>query len=541
MADTSSSSTSPPPKKAPMKRKPYHARILEHTYATTCTACKKFLPYTAEQPNGVPAWSCKECAFTTCASCHPDTNTAVRAEHEDYFCKLARFSNAVPLVYDLMAMPKDLPADPLADSATMTEAEIDAGYQKRLAFDPMMETCVLEYFVQHVMRFTPNATQAFLDTIRSQHFFYEKATTRLQAPNPDADSHADAGENNEALLVDTEISPMSEAVAVRRLIQPDLLGGAYFDKLFAAIVLKLQPHFDNISQLANHWIGLQDALQFQSLVLCNVNTQQTALFSPKELKDIVLPYHLLKTSIDLDSNQHEALNYSSARVAGALFEDRIKEELGHYKKKGVPMNTLWHLTLMHTRKSELEQIFSYGPYAAPALTGKETAEELRELEKKRDALPLRRGATTELLVRLMGDPEDPLLVVFQKHTTLYSLRAWLEGNIYSNNDARHAKDDVGGAPKDFDVFKLTDEWLSSQRYHWTDPEAPFSGAAKHPLRGTNNLFMFARAVDTLCKTGAKSKELRIAYHDVTGVRWPGDKEHTLYPFILTFARADLVA
>lgn len=524
-----------------MKRKPYRAPILEHTYATTCTACKKFLPYTAEQPYGVPAWSCKECAFTTCASCDPGTNAAVRDEHEGVFCKLARFSNAVQLVYDLMSMPKDLPKDPLTDSATMTEAEIDAAYQKRLAFDPMMETCVLEYFVHHVMRFTRNATQAFLDTIRSQHFFYEKATTRLQAPNSDADSHADAGENNEALLVDTEISPMSEAVAVRKLIKPDMLGGAYFDKVFAAIILKLQPHFDNVSQLGNHWIGLQDTLHLQSLVLCNVKNEQTTLFNAEELKELVLPYHFLKTSIDLDSNQHEAHDYSSPRVAGALFKDRIEEELGHYKKKGVPMNTLWHLTLMHTRKSELEQIFSYGAYAAPVLTGNETADELRELEKKRDALPLRRGATTELLVRIMGDPNDPLLVVFQKHTTMYSLRAWLEGNIYSSNDARHAKDDVAGAPSDFDVFKMSDEWLSSQRYHWTDPEAPFSGAAKHPLRGTHNLFMFARAIDTLCKTGAKGKELRIAYHDVTGVRWPADKEHTLYPFLLTIATANLVA
>ncbi len=527
----------PPPKP---KRTPYRTGLLDDRSRNECTFCKN--PVTV----ATKAWCCPLCGFMRCDAdtCDPAKNPIVGVLHNDFICHNTRIASASDLVYNLLRPPivkEIIPPPPpkperddmpqLDDHFSEDEAPTPLPEDNTEDDDALLMVCTLWSMSRAVQFQNSENEQGFYDRLRTPNGFWEIACAKL------------ASEGGK------EIPTLAQRGAfMRARLSPTFVGDSYMDILFGAHVLAAQPDPDTFAQLVHLFNELATIRVHAAYVFTGDLTEKQ--LPKQDLANALAPFRLLECYVDAQKQRYVCQNKISSYIGA--FSRCVNEDFELPVVKTRPLNVVWLLHLMHCKKDEFNASMNRAPYAPVPVFDSDGKPVLDAITNQPAYTypPRPRPASTQLMVRIMGPPDDPILFVVQMHTTLYSLDRWMQGSLFPDKEKRHAHDDHPAMlssnfdvmfPSDARITGSEEDWFASQHKQFTVHEPQHAGSSVRQVKGKVEVHFFTSAIDTLCNPGATMKERHKAYADVTGVKWPEDKAHLLSPFILVAARANLVA
>lgn len=487
-----------------IKRQGYQSGLLDSLSRNECKTCHKWV-----SPS--KAWFCPKCGFLACgdAECDPEKSAIVKQIHVDHICEQGAFSQASNLVYSLLRpfKPQD-PDHPEKGGDTV-------------ANDFLLDACILWAISARTKLPSADIQQRFYDRMRLPHQWLEVAMARPEGAGDEFVTSAHAG------------------MALRARLNHAFLGEeSFMVVLFGAHLLAIQPDYDTFAQVLYVYGALADT-RLQCFMALTDHATEEAI----EMNKMLEPYRLLECFVD-----SKGMYTCTTGVRKADNKDFVKQLFNQdFEKqvvKGRPINVLWLIDLIHTQKDEANAKMMTGDYKpTPELdekTGKQNMDPKTGLPCfKKDPTP--RPASTQLLLRIMGTEDDPIVFVVQMHTTLYTVDHWLQGTLYTDTDKKFAQDNHSSTTKSafssMGPYKEPEVSLASQHKKFLVHHPPFGGSKVRQLSGRLELNALADNIALLCEQGTKTKARVKAYEEVTGVKWPFD----LSPFIALLVRANLVA
>jgi hypothetical protein len=522
---------------------PYSACTLSGYSVAECTVCKAPLAHLRQENPALDPFFCALCGFVDCRSpdCKPAEVGVLSAKHvhEDYLHKWGNIVKARTLFLEMLH-----PFDP---KATREPDDIDA----------LSIACAL-WNATRVMRF---------DKPEQEATFYHHLRM-----NP----YRTLGVADEVKEDDPERPPtlMEMGSLMRSRLDATSLGEPFMDLLFGALVFKTQLPRDQFAQLAHAYNTSLDCITRLRMDVAGIYEEMFM----KRLRDKAGPNH--NTAANRKAMRHKmrlertnirqpyrVLNPRVSKQYGYVCPEALCKEnlngvhdpfvqkllLGELKTADVSgnqsLNVAWLFHLIHHDEDEAAAILCVGKYKLP--NDKPTDPGLVKVEEQfpdvvpPNPAPVRhRPASTQILLRLMGSTKDPLVLVTQMHSTLYTVEQWLSGQLTNDNTASMAREDLGGTAAEFDILGEKDPAFD-KRY---SKETFFSSVRKHrlehrprlaqpQLKGVLELKCFAAAIDVLCNPNVTPEARVAAYLELTGVIWP----RPLNPFSAIMLRAVLTA
>jgi hypothetical protein len=482
---------------------PYRTPVLTKTTGAMCSACQDRITGNDKARVGAV---CPKCAYVTCGKCTPGP------AHQRFCARLA-FA-ATP---DLL---KRAFADPPPPGPNDNEIHLD---------DEMKLPFQLLNYKKDLVQFNTEAERvSYFERLRTPATF----EGLLQAP-----VYRLVPGQAEPVL-DKKYTEGTAAMSYRPVITSDSLGGSNCDYLFSALALMAQPGFDTLSQLGVFLAYLGTCLTLRAVAHTTLDSRSREYYAPEAILLHTGPFIEISPYI-ADEKRHDVEYRGFPWETGYRFRERLDIELVevHQKHNRQLMNVAFYVHLFHTSPDEADQWTSQGKYA-------------RQVDPKKPAAaaaPARqrpRLASTDLVLRIMGDPANPEFAVFRSAAGLYSLDDWAKGALHPPAVARQADPNKGGRTRDFNAGlgfppKGVDHetWHASLLLHWVEPQPRYAGAGVRALSGKEELGRFADCIDALVNPEGTPATRRAAYQNLTGIKWPAELE--LFPFLLTFARADL--
>ncbi len=483
---------------------PYTLPLLSLECDVNCSSCKKIYGAGTEFP-----WHCQLCGYSVCGACAGTMANEGSDNHRlhAFFCSRARFDNALKLVDDIFA-PVDM-------------APVDTDVAVQLTHDPLHKASMICLLADHLQYKDSIEFDAFVNAMRNSAAFYERVFTKM----PLKDKHG-----KKRLTTSFAIEGATQRLKTTLMSS----GRTIMDRVFVALLLSVQPYWEVMGQCAQYLVTRQDA----KLALALAFTADPVSGTPaeKEQRQVLLAYPV--TWLDVYASTFKGygvgINTTTANQMG--FTTFIKVLFDNARKDGRPINYMFHVTLVHMHHSELQMLSFQGKWDPSKIDTKGNA-----------APPALRPATTDFIVRIMGTPDAPQMLVLQMHSTLYSLDRWLKGTLFTNEDAHLAKSDLCKDPTTFHVLQKAklearEEWLASQRLHYVIAEPKFAGARTNGMvQGTENIFEFAQHLDVLATPEVPRGARHASYAAVTGVNWPTGDKMQLKRFSLIVMPANLLA
>jgi hypothetical protein len=523
---------------------PYKRPFLEGTYKPFCTMCRKKLG----KDGNVVAWACPDCAYLTCSACDP-TGTGPSAEEtindHDRFCRVMRPSAGPALVRHIFDAPREIAGKVEKGEKEgkgkekEKEKEETIRDEESIGTAPLFSIAVVDYIHRRSVDMTPESTQELFELSRSGEGFellaigdlYEKK----RLTEREVLERAETEPSEEEFQKKMDATVMSLALKVRYVASTSL-GQSLCDWLFGCTILMARPEWDTLAQVANFNANLMDVICRRHIAF---SSQMSDL--PTEVREAMTTFQAPLMEIRSFVDEKTKAHVSTMTVLGEsnkkdkyTFEERLDLEIAAFLETKTPMNVCYYIHLLHTKQLENDQIVMSGPfYGVDKMPPEQSA-----------TLPWRRAATTDLVLRISGDPHDPVISLYRSSPGLYSLEDWMNGTLFRPEHQRLAREDLAAKSSDFDIMQMKgiepSVWNASLRLHRLVKEPEFAGAERKALRGLENLRHFARAIDTLTKN-AKPALIAQAYRDITGILWPSNTAHALYKFVVTYARANLAA
>lgn len=507
------------------KLPPYHAPVLSGYSRDGCSVCKLPLRARVARDQCFP-WFCDRCAQVFCGhtECDPMTVESVQKRH-DYFCASLGFETGRDLVQRLMA-PAPPPEDDkrpldclsLANSLWTVAQRGVLGYAEGdNQSKGRMEQNVVHHLRQHGQEGTnkPGGLEQLMMEPLMQNAEELESQIRDEKIPWQPTRQADLAELQRLRLTLTA------------------MGDSYMDRLFGAHILAASLHRDTYAQLYHFYERLFDTrmLMLQA-VAGNLDAkpgEKVPAFSARDLAAITNPYHILSFEVNVEKGRYASESYvipPNQKHINAM-SHWLERDLAKGFTPDQPLNVIWYIELVHLNAREARDI-------------------LTPRDKIDPNASKRRPASTQLVVRLMGDPTDPQVFVMQMHSTLYSLEQWLSGILISENAQMQTRVQGADTAAAFNAMDHRDPLLKNV----VDKDAFFQTMrckylvenpplAREKVQGMGEAVRLFQALDALCNPNVDRKARLEAYELVTGIKWPNANPLNAFGCIAT--RGDLVA
>lgn len=480
--------TDPLPPAEVREMAPYYAPVLTATAHLMCSACQDVI---TNNPKARVGAICAKCAYVTCGKCTPG------AAHRRY-CERLAFA-ATPDLLGRVFYPDVAPAKD-------EEIQFDDGMKQPFQF--------LHYMADMYVFNSEGERQNYFERLRTPATYGEL----LEKPAPILKPGMPEPKTEPGLTLGYA------AMISRPYLTAHSLGGSNADYLFAALALMAQPRYDTVAQLAVLVTYLKKALTIRAIAYTAPNARARELIVKEAFE--MHRQAIIELSVKISREGHIVEYRGFPWEEGYRFEERVEMELWAHTQRKSLMNVAFYLHLFHTARDEADQWTGQGKYA------------------KQSERPRPRLASTDLVLRIMGDPANPQFAVFRSAAGLYSLEDWAKGQMHPPAVARLADPKKAARVEDFSDGLVhrpagtdQDVWHASLLFHWVEPEPRYAGAALGPLEGTEELFRLCATIDKLIDPAGSGQARLAAYAELTGIKWPSAMP--LAPFVLTLARADL--